>query len=144
MGLNGFFGSNGDFQQFMYRYDEATRLLGVDPLARMIFRTLLFDPRDTWNQTTLAEHFARSRPTIKKIVDRNIAGGYLKRLNNHLAVTDSGKEVLFWVHQETVDIAMGERIGFSESLIRLFRGVGLPYISPEASTICFPNDLNLF
>jgi AraC-like DNA-binding protein len=130
--------------EFQYRYERATRLLGVDPLARQIFRTLYFEPDERWNVSKLAERFDCSRGTVRPIVARNVRAGYMSKRNRHICMSDEGFRVLLWVHSETFDIAIGERVGFSEELIRLFRDVGLLSVSPESRTICFPRKLNIF
>ncbi len=143
--MNGFFGPSSDFQRFLYRYEEASRILGVNPLARQVFRTLLFDHSQEWNITQLADRFGHSRPTVGDLINRNISGGYLSRgEHNKLSVTDEGSRVLEWVHEETCEIALGHQAGFSEELIRLFRELDIPEVSPQASTIRFQNDLNIF
>ena len=142
-GVNGFTGPERDFEKYLYRYDEATRVLGVDPLARQIYRTLLFEPESTWNVTRLSEKFRHSRPKIREIVTRNEGGGYMLRADSNIYISDKGSQTLRWVHTETSDIAMGRRVGFSEELIRLYRDLNLLGTDPLASTISFQNDINI-
>ncbi len=105
----------------------------------------MFDADIEWNVTKLAERFGRSRPTVRAIVERNIAGGYMQRdEKNRITISDKGSEILRWVHGETCKIAMGEQVGYSEELIRHFRELPVPIVDPEAATICFQNDLNIF
>lgn len=144
MVLSGFHGPYRDFEKFLYRYEEATRRLGVNPLTRQIFRTLMFDQGITWNVKRLAERFGRSRPTVREIVDRNVEGGYMLKKRTEIYISDRGLEIFEWVNRETCNIAMGEQAGFTEELIRHFRDLGLPIIDPDVATISFPNDLNLF
>jgi len=141
--VNGFFGPSRDFEKFLYRYEEASRLLGVNPLARQIFRTLLFDREKPWNMTSLAERLGHSRPTVRALVARNVEGGYMLRVGSRISISDRGSEVLKWVHDETCEIALGHQTGFTEELIRLFRDMSLPEVNPDAATIRFQNDLNI-
>lgn len=68
----------------------------------------------------------------------------MARSHHNISITAKGIEVLQWANEETCEIAMGLQVGFTEELIRHYREVGSLGVDPEASTISFPNDINLF
>lgn len=116
----------------------------MNPLARQIFRTLVFDADIEWNISKLAERFGYSRPKVREVVNRNVEGGYMLREKTRILISEKGSEILYWVHGETCKIALGEQVGFSEELIRHFTSLPLPIVDARAATISFQNDLNLF
>lgn len=118
--------------------------MGVNPLARQIFRTLKYDKSIEWNVSTLSERFGHSRTKIREITSRNVSGGYMYRSYRKIGISDKGLQVLQWANDETCEIAMGLQVGFTEELIRHYREVGSLGVDAEASTISFPNDINLF
>lgn len=126
--------------QLQSRYEFATSLLGVNPVARRMFRAMHLD-NSGWNVSALSRAVNSARSTVRGVIKRNVAVGTLRFEHGLAFITPLGSELLIQIQRETFRIAFGQQVGFSANIIAIFRDVAGVKIDHRASTVCFPNDL---
>ncbi|WP_372570386.1 hypothetical protein [Ruegeria jejuensis] len=128
-------------REFLKRYDEVTRMLGVEQPARWLFQALDLEPIGWWRKD-LAEGAGISRGNMDGKIDRNIEAGYLYVKSRKIYISDAGSRVLSQVEQQTTQIVLGNQRGFTDDLIRHFRDLPRNTIDPRARTIRYERRIN--
>lgn len=121
------------------RYDYCHQIIGLRRNTGNIYRILELYGSATKHM--LAETTGHSWGTIDGIVSRNIHSGFLAEEDGEVFITKSGRGFLARVHRETIKIAYGQQVGYSDQLIRALGEITRGKIPSEAAEISFEKNL---
>lgn len=118
------------------RYDRASLSLGVSETIRSVYWVLLHT-ETSWNVSGLVEMSGRSRASVHRVMVRAVQRKHVKERDGMYCLTRLGVWVVLRLHRETQQVALGQRRGFSQKIIKEFRDMGGKKVRAEAATISF-------
>lgn len=104
-----------DFLQFQARCSECLRLLGINPTGHSISRFLIVTGRGQ-TQAALARRLHIPRTTLRRVIGDHLAIGAMEERGGLVFMAEEGRYLFVWIERETVRIAMGSQVGYSEEL----------------------------
>lgn len=128
---------DANFQlELAYRMVVAAKSLGLTETDRLLIFAFV-QKGDGWSSSSISAFTRVPRTTALRHLRKCNLGGIIEYGDRGWKLTDPGRDLLSRTVCQTVQIARGERIGYTTDLIDSLRSMGDFPVTDEAATISF-------